>query len=115
MNGPVLQLTDTSFVTEVEQSEGLTVVDFWAPWCGPCRFIAPVITQLADEYAGRVTFGKLNVDDAVGTAAAYGIRSLPTVAIFKNGVPVDGIVGAVPRPQLAALIEKHLGTEAEDG
>jgi thioredoxin 1 len=113
MNGQILEWTDTSFAAEVEQGRGVAVVDFWAPWCGPCRFIAPVIEQLADEYAGRVTFGKLNVDDAPNTAAAYGIRSIPTVAIFKDGVPVDGVVGAVPRPQLAALIEKHLGAATE--
>ncbi len=104
----VLELTDESFTAEVDETEGLTVVDFWAPWCGPCRFVAPVIEQLAGEYAGRVRFAKLNVDDAPNTSSAYGIRSIPTIALFKDGSPVDGVVGAVPKAQLAALIEKHL-------
>jgi thioredoxin 1 len=83
-------------------------VDFWAPWCAPCRFIAPVIEELAQEYAGRVVFGKLNVDEAPSTAAEYGIRSIPTIGIFQDGVPVDGVVGAVPRAHLAERIEKRL-------
>jgi thioredoxin 1 len=107
-DGRVLELSDDSFGTDVEEAQGLVVVDFWAPWCGPCRFIAPVIEQLADTYAGRVRFAKLNVDDAPQTAAGYGIRSIPTIGIFKDGEPVDGVVGVVPRSQLAALIDKHL-------
>jgi len=105
----VLELTDESFNTEIDGTEGLTVVDFWAPWCGPCRFVAPVIEQLAVEYAGRVQFAKLNVDDAPNASSTYGIRSIPTIALFKDGSPVDGVVGAVPKSQLAELIEKHLG------
>jgi thioredoxin 1 len=104
----VMDLTDADFAREVETGEGLTVVDFWAPWCGPCRFVAPVIEQLAEEYAGRVRFAKLNVDEAPATAARYGIRSIPTIGIFADGDPVDGVVGAVPKPQLAGLIEEHL-------
>jgi thioredoxin 1 len=107
----VLELTDENFAAEVEQGAGVTVVDFWAPWCGPCRFIAPVIEQLAGEYEGRVRFGKLNVDEAPNTAAEYGIRSIPTIGIFKDGVPVDGVVGAVPKPHLAKVIEEHLSHE----
>jgi thioredoxin 1 len=104
----VLELSDATFATRVENAEGVVVVDFWAPWCGPCQFIAPVIEQLAKEYAGRVTFGKLNVDEAPQTSAEYGIRSIPTIGIFKDGAPVDGVVGAVPRASLAAIIDKHL-------
>jgi thioredoxin 1 len=109
----VVELTDASFPVVVEEGQGLSVVDFWAPWCGPCRFIAPVIEELAAEYDGRVRFAKLNVDDAPHTASEYGIRSIPTIAIFRDGSAVDGVVGVVPKAQLAALIEKHLG--AGDG
>jgi thioredoxin 1 len=108
----VVELTENSFASEVEQGKGITVVDFWAPWCGPCRFVAPVIEQLATEYAGRVQFAKLNVDDAPNVAGEYGIRSIPTIAIFQDGKPVDGVVGAVPRAQLEARIQKYLPAAA---
>lgn len=105
-------LTDQSFATEVEEGEGLMVVDFWAPWCGPCRMVAPVIEQLATEYDGKVRFGKLNVDEAPGVAGRYGIRSIPTIGIFKDGEPVDGVIGAVPKPMLEEAIKNHLPVEA---
>lgn len=109
----VLTLTEERFTQDVEGGSGLTVVDFWAPWCGPCRMVAPMIEQLAEEYAGRVTFAKLNVDEAPGTAGKYGIRSIPTIGLFKDGEPVDGVVGVVPQEQLATLIDKHLDGEAK--
>jgi len=108
MSKNVIDFNDGNFETEVEGGSGLTVVDFWAPWCGPCRFVAPVIEQLADEYQGRVRVGKLNVDDNPATAARYGIRSIPTIGIFKDGEPVDAVVGAVPRAMLHAAIEEQL-------
>lgn len=104
----VVELSDAAFETEVESGAGLTVVDFWAPWCGPCRIVGPIIDQLADDFAGRVKFVKVNVDEAPLTAARYGIRSIPTIGIFKDGEPVDGVVGAVPKPMLAAAIEEQL-------
>ncbi|HEX6068956.1 MAG TPA: thioredoxin [Longimicrobiaceae bacterium] len=108
MSTNVIEFTDSNFELEVEQGGGITVVDFWAPWCGPCRFVAPVIEQLAEEYAGRVKVGKLNVDDNPSVAARYGIRSIPTIGIFKDGEPVDGVVGAVPKAMLQTALEKQL-------
>lgn len=109
MSKNVVEFTDENFATEVESGSGLTVVDFWAPWCGPCRFVAPVIDALADEYEGKAKIGKLNVDDNPATASRYGIRSIPTIGLFKDGEPVEGVVGAVSKGALQSLIEKHLG------
>ena len=104
--------SDANFAAEVERATGLVVVDFWAPWCGPCRMVAPMIEQLAGEYAGRVTFGKVNVDESPEVSARYGIRSIPTIGIFKDGEPVDGVIGAVPKQYLAAAIDKQLPVAA---
>ncbi len=106
--GSVKHFSDENFQAEVEQGKGLVVVDFWAPWCGPCRMVAPVIEQLSKDYAGRVTFGKLNVDESPEVAARYGIRSIPTIGIFLDGEPVDGVIGAVPKQYLAQAIEKQM-------
>lgn len=104
----VVDLTDETFAAEVEGGKGVIVVDFWAPWCGPCRMVAPVIAELASEYAGRVKFGKLNVDENLETSRRYGIRSIPTIGIFKDGEAVGGVVGAVPKAYLEQLILEHL-------
>jgi len=87
----------------------LMVVDFWAAWCGPCRMVAPIIEQLAKEYAGRVAFGKLNVDENPLTSGEFEVQSIPTLLIFRNGEAVDGIVGAVPKYQIESKIKAHLG------
>ena len=108
----VKELTNENFGPEVENAQGLVVVDFWAPWCGPCRMVAPMIEQLATEYEGRVTFGKVNVDENPEVSARYGIRSIPTIGIFRDGEPVDGVIGAVPRQYLASAIEKQLPAAA---
>ncbi len=102
-----IDVTDATFKTEVLDAATLTVVDFWAPWCGPCRMIAPVIEELAGEYAGRVKFVKLNTDDNFESATRYGIRGIPTIGFFKGGQLVDTVVGAVPKRMLQATVDKH--------
>jgi thioredoxin 1 len=87
----------------------LIVVDYWAPWCGPCRMVSPVIEQLASELVGKVVFGKLNVDENPVTSNAFGIQSIPTLAIFKNGKAVDGFVGAASKSQILSKISTYLG------
>ena len=104
----ITEVTDANFQSEIAQNEGLSMVDFWAAWCGPCRLIAPFVEQLADEYAGQVKVGKLDVDANQRTAAQFGVRSIPTVLFFKNGKVVDQVVGAVPKPALDRKIQEHL-------
>jgi len=98
------EVADGTFDQEVVQSSVPVLVDFWAPWCGPCRMVAPIVEELAQEYDGRALFTKVNVDDSPGVAVKYGIRSIPTVLFFKEGKPVDQVVGAVPKKEL----QKHL-------
>ncbi|MFP4087079.1 MAG: thioredoxin TrxC [Desulfobacteraceae bacterium] len=102
--GRPMDITDRVFSSEVLSAPGPVVMDCWAPWCGPCRTVGPVLEQLASEYAGRVKVVKLNVDENPETASRYGIRSIPTLLFFKNGEMVDTLVGAVPK----AEIERHL-------
>jgi len=105
----IIHVTDQSFATEVEgKNAGLVVVDFWAPWCGPCKMIAPVLEDINRELGDRITIAKLNVDDHQANAGKYGIMGIPTLMIFKNGVPVDKIVGYRPKEQLMAAISRHL-------
>lgn len=104
----IMEITDANFQDEIAEGNGLAMVDFWAAWCGPCRIIAPFVEQLADEYAGRVTVGKLDVDANQRTAAQFGVRSIPTVLFFKDGKMVDQVVGAVPKPALERKIQEHL-------
>lgn len=104
---PVL-LTDSNFNQEVEKYP-LIVVDFWAPWCGPCRMVSPVIEQLAKELAGKVVFGKVNVDENPLIASAFGIQSIPTITIFKNGKAIDGFVGVASKSQMQSKIMAYAG------
>lgn len=108
----VIELTDAGWSEQVEDSEGVTVVDFWAPWCGPCRIVGPVIEELAEEYGDRVRFGKLNVDENQRTAEAFDIRSIPTIGFFRDGEAVGAVVGAYPKEALRDVIEQVRTGEA---
>ena len=104
---PVLDLTDATF-TKFVKDNTLAVIDVWAPWCGPCRFVSPVVEEIARDYVGKIAFGKLNVDQNRRVATQYGIMSIPTLLVFKNGQLVDRIVGAMPRQMLEPRIICHL-------
>lgn len=104
----VIAFTDANFDREVLQSDTPVLVDFWATWCAPCKAIAPLIDTIADEYAGKVKVGKVNVDENQATPGKYGVRGIPTIILFKNGAILDQVVGAVPKSQIDALIAKAL-------
>jgi thioredoxin 1 len=104
-----IPLTQENFEKEVLAAKGVTLVDFWAPWCGPCRMLAPVIEGLATEFAGKAKVGKVNVDESAALAQQYGIMSIPTIIIFKDGKPVDQLVGLQTKDRLVAKVEEHLG------
>jgi len=101
-------INDGNFNEEVLKSDLPVLLDFWAPWCGPCLSIAPAVEELAKEYSGRIKVGKMNVDENPQTPSAYGIRGIPTLILFKGGKAVNQVVGAVPKSQLKALIEESL-------
>ncbi|WMX13872.1 MULTISPECIES: thioredoxin [unclassified Aureispira] len=103
-----LEFTDSNFEDKVLNSGSVTVVDFWAQWCGPCRAIAPIIEELADEYAGTALIGKVDVDANQELAMQYSIRSIPTILILKDGEVVEKHVGAITKPALQAKLDKHL-------
>jgi thioredoxin 1 len=103
--GKALEVTDSTFEQEVLQSTQPVLVDFWAIWCGPCKAIAPIVEELASEYEGRLKVMKLDVDDNPRTASAYGVQSIPTLLVFKDGKPAERIVGAVPRKVIADKLQ----------
>jgi thioredoxin 1 len=100
-------VTDDTFELEIEKHEGLVVVDFWATWCGPCRMIAPILDQLATEYAGKVKVAKLDVDTNIRTATRFNVRSIPLLLFFKDGKVIDQIVGAVPKMHIETKLQQH--------
>ena len=108
MAGNVIELSNANFDAEALKSELPVLIDFWAEWCGPCRMVAPVVAQLSEEYSGKIKFCKLNVDTAREIAAQYGIRSIPTLMLFKGGTVKDTIIGAQPRENLKAFLDKNL-------
>jgi thioredoxin 1 len=108
-NGKPITVTDADFETEIQQHQGLAMVDFWAAWCGPCRMIAPMVEQISRDYEGRVKVAKLDVDANPEVSMRFQIRSIPTILFFKDGEHVDTVVGAVPKPHIERAIEKHLG------
>jgi len=103
-----ITLTDANFEQEIKNSELPILVDFWAPWCGPCRFMGPVLSQLAQDWVDKLKIGKVNVDDNHITATKFGIQSIPTLILFKGGKVVDQFVGAMPRQALEQALAKHL-------
>ena len=104
------EVTDAQFEGEVLKAETPVLVDFWAPWCGPCRMVAPIVEELADEYGPKVKFLKMNTDDNSNTATHYGIRAIPTLIMFKGGKPVGQVVGFRPKGDLKRIIDQALAS-----
>ncbi len=102
-------LTDSSFANEISKYP-IMLVDFWAPWCGPCRMVSPIIEQLSREYSGKVAFGKVNVDENQRIAASFGIQSIPTLMIFRNGKAVDVMMGALPKAQIEMKLKQQISS-----
>lgn len=109
MSENIKQVTDAGFKQDVLEAKAPVLVDFWAPWCGPCRALAPVIEQLADEYAGKVTFAKVNTDENPATSGQLGIRSIPTLILYLDGEEADRLVGFAPKPAIKKKLDAVLG------
>ncbi len=113
MSSQLIAVSDASFAAEVEQAKELALVDFWAAWCGPCQIVAPILDQLATDYAGKIKVTKLDVDANQQTAMRFGVRSIPSILFFKDGKHVDTVVGAVPKATLESKIQLHLDAKAQ--
>jgi len=109
MSEKIITATDDNFEKDILKDEGISLVDFWAEWCGPCRMLAPTIEEIAADYDGKVKVYKMNVDENPGTPGKYNIRGIPTVIVFKNGEAVDQLVGMQTKDAFVAALEKHLG------
>ena len=105
----ILELTTTNFDDETRKADAPILVDFWAEWCGPCRMVAPILEQIATDYQGKARVGKVNVDEHSSLAARYGVQSIPTLLLFKQGKVVEQYIGATSKDTLSKLIDKHLG------
>jgi len=108
MSDSILHVTDSSFEDEVLKSELPVILDFWAEWCGPCKMIAPILDQIADQYKDKLTVAKINIDDNQGTPGTYGVRGIPTLILFKNGEAAATKVGAASKSQLEAFIDTNI-------
>lgn len=106
--GEVVEIDGQSFESKIGEEEGLALVDFWAPWCGPCRMMHPVLEELANEYDGKAIIARCNVDDAQALAGGFGITAIPTIIMFKDGQPIDKIIGVVPAEELKKRLDAGL-------
>ncbi len=104
----IIEISDSNFESEVVKSDVPVLVDFWAPWCGPCKAIAPIVEEISSTYEGKIKVGKMNVDENQSTTMKYGIRSIPTIIMFKGGEAVDQIIGAVPKGEIEKVVERSL-------
>ena len=104
----IIEVSDSNFESEVVNSDVPVLIDFWAPWCGPCRAIAPIVEEISSSYEGKIKVGKMNVDENQATTMKFGIRSIPTLIMFKGGEAVDQIIGAVPKGEIEKVVQRSL-------